>query len=88
MTHEDLRGLGFYKANGGMDYMLNPIDVKLLYYLFLVKMNGVAFLDPFSRAKHCSLTSPGMSPPAPALVKGHTPLVLDPLPPMFINDAL
>lgn len=57
-------------------------------YLLLVKTNGVAFLEPRRRAKHCSLTSPGASPPAPELVKGQTPLVLDPLPPIFIDDAL
>lgn len=57
-------------------------------YLLLVKTNGVAFLEPRRRAKHCSLISTGASPPAPELLKGQTPLVLDPLPPIFIDNAL
>lgn len=63
----------------------NRISTVLFIYLLLVKTNGVAFLEPFSRARDCSFPSFPDSPPLPE--KGQTPLALDPLPPILRDKA-
>lgn len=60
--------------------------MKTFLYLLLVKTNGVAFLEHFSRARDCSLPSAPESPPLP--VKGQEPLTLDPLPPILRDKTL
>lgn len=56
-------------------------------YLLLVKTNGVAFLEPLSRAKDCSLPSLADSPPAPVPGNNQAPLALDPLPPILKDNT-
>lgn len=56
-------------------------------YLLRVKTKGVALLEPLSRATDCSVPSLEWSPPAPPPEKGHTPLALDPLPPILRDEA-
>lgn len=56
-------------------------------HLLRVKTKGVALLEPLSRATDCSVPSLEGSPPAPPPEKGHTPLALDPLPPILRDEA-
>lgn len=56
-------------------------------HLLRVKTKGVAVLAPLTRATDWSFPSLEVSPPAPPPEKGHTPLVLDPLPPILRDEA-
>lgn len=61
-----------------------PPDVT---HLLRVKTKGVALLEPLRRAIDCSVPSLEGSPAAPPPEKGHTPLALDPLPPILRDQA-